>query len=306
MIVEVHSHPFGPPSQKNIGDKIKSVSDLIGFRSRYPELYNTRLTEPLVDYADEFLSEMDKYGIEKALIMSTGSADSEETRNQKIAAVIEKHPDRFGGLMTLGTDYTNEGFGDNPEALRQNASDRIDHYIGKLGFKGIGETHGGPFTTEVHPVKIAEQLRPIMESLTRHNVPLLLATGWTQFPGRMYYNDPIYVDEIAGRFPNVPIVLTKMGRGIDHYFESALIVALRNPNVYFDTTSTTAQHIRRAVKTIGAQRIMFGTDWSPTWKWVREPEPLYTTRFKVIQESGISEAEAEWVLGKTAVELYKL
>ena len=122
----------------------------------------------------------------------------------------------------------------------------------------------------------------------------------------MYYNDPIYVDEIAGRFPDVPIVLTKMGRGIDHYFESALIVALRNPNVYFDTTSTTAQHIRRAVKTIGAQRIMFGTDWSPTWKWVRDPEPLYTTRFKVVKESGISETESEWILGKTAVELYKL
>ena len=41
-------------------------------------------------------------------------------------------------------------------------------------------------------------------------------------------------------------------------------------------------------------------------KWVSDPEPLYTTRFKVVQESGISEMEAEWVLGKTAVELYKL
>lgn len=115
-----------------------------------------------------------------------------------------------------------------------------------------------------------------------------------------------YVDEIAGRYPEVPIVLTKMGRAIQHYFESALIVAMRNPNVYFDTTSTTTEHLRRAVETIGADRIMFGTDWSPTWRCVEEPEPLYPARLKVVLNSGIPEEDVEWVLWKTAVELYGL
>ena len=97
-----------------------------------------------------------------------------------------------------------------------------------------------------------------------------------------------------------------MGRAIQHYFESALIVAMRNPNVYFDTTSTTAEHLRRAVETIGADRIMFGTDWSPTWRCVEVPEPLYPARLKVVKESGISEEDVEQVLWKTAVELYGL
>ena len=306
MIVEAHCHPFGPPSYRELGEVIRTVPDLVGFRGRHPKLYNARLTEPLVDFADELIEEMDRHAIGKALIMSTGSADSEDTRNEKIAAAVAKHPEQLFGLMSLGTDYTATGFGDDPQALRKAASRQIADCMGRLGFRGIGETHGGPFTTEIHPVSIADDLRPIMEALAGYGAPLLIATGWTQFPGRMYYADPIYVDEIAGRYPDVPIVLTKMGRGTPHYFESALIVAMRNPNVYFDATSTTAEHIRRAIRTIGAERIMFGTDWSPTWRWVREPEALYPTRLRVIRESGISDADAEQVLWKTAVQLFQL
>ena len=145
-----------------------------------------------------------------------------------------------------------------------------------------------------------------METVAKYNVPVLFATGWTQFPGRMYHADPIYVDEIAGRYPNVPIVLTKMGRGIAHYFESALIVAMRNPNVYFDTTYSNGDHIRRAVRTIGADRMMFGSDWAVVWRWVREPEDLYSARLRAVRESGISMAEQAQILGKTAEKLFKV
>jgi len=305
MRVEVHCHPFGPPSYKHLGDKIRTVSDLVSFRRKYPELYNARQTEPIVDYVDDLIADMEKHEINKALIMTTPSADSPDVKNDKIATALSKYPGRLFGLMSLG-DYSVTGDFDDPEALRQAAPQQIAHWIGERGFKGLGETHGGPFTTEIHPVKIAEDLRPIMEVLATYKAPIMFATGWTQFPGQMYFADPIYVDEIAGRFPSVPIILTKMGRGIEHYFESALIVAMRNPNVYFDTTFTTADHILRAVKTIGADRIMFGSDWAPTWRWVREPEDLYTARLRPVRESGISDGEAEQILGTTAEQLFDL
>ena len=275
MIVEAHCHPFGPPAYRDLRDKIRSVPDLIGFRRNHPELYHARDAEPLVDYVDELIADMDRYGVDKALIMTTGGCDSPDEKDEKTAAAVARYPDRLYGLASLGEDYSGNGVWENAPALRAAAPKQIADRIERLGFKGIGESHGGPFTTETHPVRIADDLRPIMETLADYRVPLLIATGWTQFPGRMYYADPIYVDEIAGRYPEVPIVLTKMGRAIQHYFESALIVAMRNPNVYFDTTSTTAEHLRRAVETIGADRIMFGTDWSPTWRCVEVPEPLY-------------------------------
>ena len=306
MIVEAHCHPFGPPAYRDLRDKIRSVPDLIGFRRNHPELYDARDTEPLVDYVDELIADMDRYGVDKALIMTTGGCDSPDEKDAKTAAAVARYPDRLYGLASIGEDYSGNGVWENAPALREAAPGQIADRIERLGFKGIGESHGGPFTTETHPVRIADDLRPIMETLAVYRVPLLIATGWTQFPGRMYYADPIYVDEIAGRYPEVPIVLTKMGRAIQHYFESALIVAMRNPNVYFDTTSTTAEHLRRAVETIGAGRIMFGTDWSPTWRCVETPEPLYPARLRVVRESGITDEDAEQVLWKTAVELYRL
>ena len=324
MIIEAHCHPFGPPSHRDLSDKIWTVADLVGFRQKYPELYNAWRTEPPVDFVDDLIAEMDRYGIEKALIMGTDTSEDADTTNERTATALKKYPDRLFGLMQLGTEGSEiedlKDFGQE----RKDAPKQIAHWIGEMGFRGVQESHGGPFTTEIHPVKIAEDLRPIMETLASYKAPIMFATGWTQFPGKMYYSDPIYVDEIAGRYPDVPIILAKMGRGIPHYFESAMIVAMRNSNVYFDTSYTTPEHLNRAVRTIGADRIMFGSDWALGWRWVRnhldifpragrngviidqfpEPEELYAARLRTVRESGISDAEIEQILGKTAAQVF--
>ena len=182
MIVEVHCHPFGPPAYRDLRDKIRSVPDLIGFRRNHPELYRARDTEPLVDYVDELITDMDRYGVDKALIMTTGSCDSPDDKDAKTATAVARYPDRLYGLASLGEDYSGNGVWENAPALREAAPDQIADRIERLGFKGIGESHGGPFTTETHPVKIADDLRPIMETLANYRAPLLIATGWTQFP----------------------------------------------------------------------------------------------------------------------------
>ena len=134
----------------------------------------------------------------------------------------------------------------------------------------------------------------------------MFPTGWTQFPGQLYFADPVFVDEIAARYPSVSIILTKMGRGIEHYFQSALAVDMRNANIYFDTVGTTPQHLKIAVDMIGAERIMFGTDWSGTWKWVKEPADLYTMRLKTIRDAKLSPDDEEKILWKTASKLFRL
>jgi predicted TIM-barrel fold metal-dependent hydrolase len=122
----------------------------------------------------------------------------------------------------------------------------------------------------------------------------------------LYFADPVFVDEIAARYPSVSIILTKMGRRIEHYFQSALAVAMRNANIYFDTVGTTPQHLKIAVDMIGAERIMFGTDWSGTWKWVKEPADLYTMRLKTIRDAKLSPDDEEKILWKTASKLFRL
>src|SRR5262245_33477838 len=257
LMIDMHTHPFGAASYRDLSDKIKTTADLVGFRAKYPDLYNARLTEEFVDFADELIADMDRHGVTQALIQPTGGRGT----NELVADAVRKHPSRLVGVFRIGHDQEAAGYVDDPGPIREAAPDQIAYCVEKLGLRVMGETMVRAFTTEIHPERIARDLRPIMETVTDLRIPMMIPTGWSQFPGHLYFSDPIYVDEIAGRHPEVPIILTKMGRGIDHYFESALAVAMRNTNVYFDTVTTTAAHLRRAVHTIGAERIMFGTDW---------------------------------------------
>ena len=172
--------------------------------------------------------------------------------------------------------------------------------------KGMGEVFVRALTTEIHPEKIARDLDPIMSTLAKYKVPVQFPTAWSQFPGGLYYGNPIFVDEIAQRHPDVPIILTKMGRGIGYYFDTAMAVAQRNTNVFFDTVGTIGSHLRIAVDKIGAERIMFGTDWSATWRWISKPADLHTIRLKTLDDAGLSEEEKEQILWKTAARVFNL
>ena len=97
----------------------------------------------------------------------------------------------------------------------------------------------------------------------RGDLSIQFPTGYTCWRGVHYYVfAPVWVDEVAGTLPTVPIVLTKMGRGIQRSFDACLSVAMRNANVYFDATDTTAEHLRKAISVIGSDRIMYGSDLS--------------------------------------------
>jgi predicted TIM-barrel fold metal-dependent hydrolase len=302
MIIDMHTHPFGPPSYRNVFDKIKTVPDLVGFRSRYPDLYNARLTEKFEDYADEMIADMDRNEIQLAIIQNTGGTNT----NELTAAAVKKYPNRLFGLFRIGQDQEAGGYVEDPAPIRAAAPAQIAYCVQKLGMIGMGEIMVRAFTTELHPEKIARDLAPIMEAVADLGISIMIPTGWSQFPGQLYFADPTYVDEIAGRYPTVPIILNKMGRGMDHYFDAALMVAMRNSNIYFDTLTTTATHLRRAVDAIGAERIMFGTDWSPTWRCVREPADLYTLRLKPIRETNLSPRQTEQILWRTAADLFNI
>ena len=122
---------------------------------------------------------------------------------------------------------------------------------------------GGMVTAATDPVEIARDMGPIMEALGTESLPIQIPTGWSGWQGGLHYiYNPIWVDEIAGIFPDVPIVLTKMGRGFRSCFDACMVIAMRNANVYFDMTESPSEHVREALARIGPSRIMFGTDLS--------------------------------------------
>jgi predicted TIM-barrel fold metal-dependent hydrolase len=170
----------------------------------------------------------------------------------------------------------------------------------------MGEIRLSRFTTHSAPEKIASDLIPLMQILARHRLPVMFLTAWTQFGSALYHGMPLFVDDLAERFPEVPIIITKMGRGYDTLFEICLLIAYKHENVYLDTVQTRPDHLARAVAEIGAERIMFGTDWEQSWCAIKSPADIYTRSLSIIDESGISAVQREWVLGKTAASLFRI
>jgi predicted TIM-barrel fold metal-dependent hydrolase len=302
MIIDTHTHVWSFPSFRDLSQHIKTTEDLIAFRTRYPELYNCSLTEGPVDNSDALIADMDKNGVALTLVQARPGY----VTNDQVAQSVERHPDRLQAIARVGHDQEAAGYHDDPGPTREWAPGEIERCLTTLKMKGVGEIFIRSLTSEIHPEKIAKDLDGMMKVVSRHGVPIQFPTAWSQFPGGLFYGDPLWVDEVAMRHPNVPIILTKMGRSIGRYFDSAMTVAMRNVNIYFDVVGTNPQHLRFAIDKIGAHRIMFGTDWSATWRWISVPMALHKLRLKVLDDANLTQEERQMILWDNAVKLFKL
>ena len=303
MIIDTHVHVYGFPSLQKLEKQIKKMEDAIAFRTRHPDLYAKTLTDDPVDISDNLIEHMDHHKIDKALVQARAG----NVNNEQVAKVVKKYPDRCIGLLRIGHDQeASYEYLDDPTPVRDSAPDHISYCIEDLGMKGMGETFIRAFTNSVNPEKIEKDLRPIMDTLNRYKAPIQFPTAWSQFPGGLFYGNPIWADEVAGHYPDVPIILTKMGRSLETYFEPSLTVAMRNSNIFFDVVGTSPKHLRIAIDAIGSDRIMFGSDWSATWRWLSDPAPLYTIRKNVLKAANLSEEEKENILWRTADNVFKL
>ena len=320
-LIDAHVHPVGGccSTITNLGDKIKTRKDTFSLNTRHPEILRTRLTEEPFDVSDDYVAAMDRHGISHAIIQQdygttpTLAKLRHDKKNDLVAEVVKKHPGRLFGLICFHgweTHPTDRRPGNLPTdkelaSYRSRAAEEVARGVEELGLIGVGEFWPGRFTQEIHPAKIARDMKPFMDVVAKYKIPVLFHTAWTQFPHDLFYGDPIWTDEIAYGYPEVPVVLCKMGRST-HFFDTALMVALRNTNVYFDIVETTAEHIRKAVDTIGADRIMFGSDWCAISRWVTEPTDVITKHKKLLDDVGLSSNEREQIEWKTAAKVFRL
>jgi len=303
MIIDTHIHVWSYPALANAREQIKNTQDLISFRTRFPDLYDRTLHENPMDNSDQLVADMDEFGIDKAFVQARPGS----VTNDQVAESVRRHPDRLYGMMRIGHDQEAAyNYLEDPAPVREAAGEEVKHCMEDLGMKGLGEIFIRALTAEINPEKIANDLAPMMDAVQKYKVPVQFPTAWSQFPGGLFYGNPIWADEVAARYPDVPIILTKMGRSLITYYEPCLTVAMRNENVYFDVVGTNAEHLRHALDHLGSERILFGSDWSATWSCVREPAPLYTMRLKVLEDANCTEEERENILWRNATHLFRL
>ncbi len=124
-----------------------------------------------------------------------------------------------------------------------------------------------------------EKVYAIAELCQKYNKPLIIHSGDVYNPDKtalLKYSHPLYIDELAGKFPNCKIIISHFG--FPYYMETANIVS-KNKNVYTDISGTIdKQNTKKKEKAIFNQymrdiervfayfpsikeKIMFGTDY---------------------------------------------
>ena len=307
FLVDCHVHIGGSPALASFIDQVQTPKDWLALRGRQPEAFAKAASQSQVDNSDDLIATMDEYGVTHAFIQATPGKDAS---NQLVAEAARRHKGRFFPIYRpealLGDLGTGSMESPDKGALRQNArqvAENIEGVFPELGMIGMGEFIAGGFvTTALDPIEIARDMGPIMEALRPQKLPIQLPTGSSGWKGGLFYvYEPLWVDELAGNFPDVPIILTKMGRGIRTSFDACTVIAKRNANVYFDLTDSRAEHIREAIDEIGAHRIMFGTDLHGL-----SVNYAYDVGFEIVDGAHPSDEEREWIAWRTADTVYQL
>jgi uncharacterized protein len=154
-----------------------------------------------------------------------------DPENESTAEAINQYPARLKGWIFL-----------NPQ--NHNALETLDKWArhpGMIGIKLHPFWHGYPISS----------IEPIAARALELRLPILIHLGFGGSGDYMY---------LPRRFPELSIIFAHLGKP---YYPNIWRFARSFPNVYFDVASTYHVDlwlIKRAVKLIGAPRLIFGSD----------------------------------------------
>jgi uncharacterized protein len=191
---------------------------------------------------EEFASYLDRTGVQRGIISSQRSlkAKPEEfiAGNREVARYVDKYKGRFLGSCGVNPLHVDE-------ALRE-----IEYCHNELGFVWVGEL----CNYMVPYLYSAKEFESLVDQVVKLNMILQIHTE----QGEMEY--------IAQKFPDVTIVFAHFGD--DHEYEDIfkrIDLVAQNPNYYLDTSGYGHDRVgvlEYAVKTIGPDRVLFGSDFS--------------------------------------------
>ncbi len=252
-LVDAHLHP----------------PDSLDYGHRYPDSFNpglvgellARMDEAGVDVAVMFAAELDPVGYERfmeswdpykrsmaRMILRTVNTPNEE---------VERYVELSGGRVV--------GFGSiNPHLSEEELEARVGE-LKDRGFKGIKLL---PTIQFFNPADEAHDA--LFKAAEREGLVVTIHSGCDPGPWedpKLSENArPRFIDAVAARHPSLKIVVAHMGSysalvpGL--WFEEAMEVASRRPNVYVDTAAVFNERlVREAVKRLGDERVLFGSDY---------------------------------------------
>jgi predicted TIM-barrel fold metal-dependent hydrolase len=287
MICDAHVHFFSPGFFAGLGASREAVTAL-GWE-------DPGTTEAL---AARWVHELDKHGVNRAALIASlpGDADS-------VAKAVALHPSRFVGFFMI--DPTRE------DAIAY-AKRSLDEGLRTICLFPAMHRYASHDERVARVFELAAA-RPGTSVFAHCGV---LSVGVRKKLGLpslfdMRFGNPLDLHALALKYPTVPIVIPHFGAGL---LREALMLADLCPNVMLDTSSsnswikytpglTLEQVFETALKVLGPERLLFGTDSSFFPRgWNRE---VYDRQQATLDAIGVKEEDQQKIFAGNFEKLFR-
>lgn len=126
---------------------------------------------------------------------------------------------------------------------------------------------------------------PLYEAIAETGQPALFHTGQTGVGAgmrggmglKLKYSNPMYIDDVAADFPDMPIILAHPSFP---WQEEALAVATHKPNIWIDLSGWSPKYfppiLVKYANSLLQDRVLFGSDWPAIYpdRWLADFEAL--------------------------------
>jgi len=282
MIIDMHIHPFC--KEADWGDDPDKIAEaMLGTnkkgRRAMEKFYRVMSTEISID---DYIALMDKYGIDKAVIVSynlTTAYGACIVTNDDLANFVSKYPDRFIGFAGI-------------DVPASDAMDQLDYAINSLGLKGV------KIVPPLQKFDIsAKQYDPLWRKMVDLNIPLWTHTAHVMsvIGAMTKFGHPMLVDELATRHQDLTIVMGHMGTP---WFWDAWSVTVRHPNVYVDISAYPELYpwfpFDAYTKFNAEEKVLFASD---------HPQIHWKNILPIAKELPISDSFKRKILGENALKI---
>jgi predicted TIM-barrel fold metal-dependent hydrolase len=276
-----------------------------------------------VDYTNQLIASMDHHGVAMAALNPAFT-----TYDEVYEKSYQPHKDRF--ILSAGwppaeiaKQQTKLAMTGNEVAVTpQQVADVYEKQLTQDGAKFIGETAGNVIIRGLMPRYSVKDLHPIVDVILKHDVPVQIHTGWTPTgtaisagAGAGYQTANEWADTVGkflAAFPQVKLILGHTGGqfGVLDGWE-AIRLLYSFDNAYCDTAKAPPEIIQAAVQGIGAERVLFGSDWNRPE--LKEYGPYFYRatyqhwyNLNSVAMADLTDDQRDWVLYKSAHKLLKL
>jgi predicted TIM-barrel fold metal-dependent hydrolase len=232
---------------------------------------------------DELVRRMERAGVDKALTWLRPPYMREIAEsNAYVYEATKQYPDRILGF----------GWAD-PHLGVERSKDDVKRCVYDYGFHGV-KLNGAQNSYYIDDPKLS---LPLVEEIAKTGKLLAFHVGTDAYET----THPFRVAKVARTFPELMILMAHMGGVAHHDLSNAGIeMAKECPNLFLIGSAVRSRAILKAIKTLGADRVCFGSD-TPF-----ELMHVEVAKYHALLDSEVTPEEKQQVMGGNIARLMDL